>query len=164
MKTVVTTLVAGAIGTLVAVAGPGPANAVPVGAMKAAQGETSALDVRDRGGFRGGGHRGGGFRGGGRRGGSYRGRGDRGHSYRSGGRRAYRGRGGRRYHSYRRHRRYRHPGYVYLDTPFFYYGSPYYYDRYYYDAPCRWLRRRAVRSGSRYWWRRYRRCLYRYGY
>jgi len=28
-----------------------------------------------------------------------------------------------------------------------------------YRGECRWLRRRAVETGSRYWWRRYRDCL-----
>jgi hypothetical protein len=29
---------------------------------------------------------------------------------------------------------------------------------YYYDDQCAWLRRKAVRTGSRYWWRRYEDC------
>jgi len=29
-------------------------------------------------------------------------------------------------------------------------------------APCRWVRRRAFRTGSPYWWHRYRRCLRRF--
>jgi hypothetical protein len=29
----------------------------------------------------------------------------------------------------------------------------------YYDD-CRWLRRKAIRTGSRYWWRRYHECTY----
>lgn len=27
---------------------------------------------------------------------------------------------------------------------------------------CRWLKRKAYYSGSRYWWKRYRRCVNRY--
>lgn len=40
------------------------------------------------------------------------------------------------------------------------YGAyyPYYYDNYYSDD-CGWLRRRAIATGSRYWWRRYRACI-----
>lgn len=166
MKTVVTTLVASATWAIVAVAGTGAASAVPIGAVNAPRGEAAAIDVRDGGGRRGGGFSGGGYRGGGYRGGSHRVYGNRGPSYRSSPRYVYRDRGGRRHnYYYGGHRRYRYPGYVYLDTPYFYYGAPYYYDQpYYYDSPCRWLRRRAVRTGSGYWWERYRRCLDRYEY
>lgn len=169
MKMVVTTMVAGATLVLGAVAGSGAAGAVPVGAFKAPQTEGAAIDVRGGGrsgggGFRGGGHRGGGFRGHGFRGHSFRGRSYHGPRFRRGVRRAYRHRRGWRHRrDYPRYRRYRSPGFVYFDTPFFYYGGPYYYDRpYYYRGPCRWLRRRAVRTGSRYWWRRYRRCVRRH--
>jgi hypothetical protein len=41
-------------------------------------------------------------------------------------------------------------------------GYPYYYGDYYdYDygySDCGWLYRRAVQTGSPYWWRRYRDC------
>jgi hypothetical protein len=37
--------------------------------------------------------------------------------------------------------------------------SFWFYDGYYY-GDCEWLRRRAVVTGSRYWWRRYRQCRY----
>ncbi len=44
-----------------------------------------------------------------------------------------------------------------------YYWGPglefWFYDGYYY-GDCSWLRRRAVVTGSRYWWRRYRLCRY----
>lgn len=37
---------------------------------------------------------------------------------------------------------------------------------YYYDSeavhPCRWLLRNAQRTGKRYWWRRYKRCVAKY--
>lgn len=33
----------------------------------------------------------------------------------------------------------------------------YYYDGYYY-GDCNWVRRRAIQTGSRYWWRRYQLC------
>jgi len=41
-------------------------------------------------------------------------------------------------------------------------GVPYFYDDYYYDYgySCGWLHRRAIATGSAYWWRRYRDCLY----
>lgn len=42
-------------------------------------------------------------------------------------------------------------------------GSPYYgsYGSYYsgYDS-CRWLKRRAIHTGSSYWWKRYQYCIY----
>jgi hypothetical protein len=63
-------------------------------------------------------------------------RGDRGHrgtEFRSGGSDGY-GRGG-------------------VDFDFF--GGP----SYGYVSDCNWLRRRAVATGSSYWWRRYRACL-----
>jgi hypothetical protein len=34
----------------------------------------------------------------------------------------------------------------------------YFYDGYYY-GDCEWLHRRAIVTGSRYWWYRYRRCI-----
>jgi len=41
-----------------------------------------------------------------------------------------------------------------------YYGyAPYYYGYSYYDDECGWLRRKALRTDSAYWWRRYDRCL-----
>lgn len=36
-----------------------------------------------------------------------------------------------------------------------------FYDGYYY-GDCEWLRRRAIATGSRYWWRRYNQCRYWY--
>jgi hypothetical protein len=38
-------------------------------------------------------------------------------------------------------------------------GGPvfYFYDGYYH-GDCGWLRRRAIATGSRYWWQRYRLC------
>jgi len=43
-------------------------------------------------------------------------------------------------------------------------GSPYYgaYSNYGYgyDSPCRWLKRRAIHTGSPYWWKRYQHCIY----
>ncbi len=61
--------------------------------------------------------------------------------------------GGGRFH---RHRR-------------FWYGSafaavPYYYYNDYGYGSCYYLKRRAIRTGSPYWWRRYEDCKYGYGY
>jgi hypothetical protein len=44
--------------------------------------------------------------------------------------------------------------------PGYYYGGyDYgYADSYYYSDECAWLRRRALATGSRYWWRRYALC------
>jgi hypothetical protein len=42
-------------------------------------------------------------------------------------------------------------------------GVPvYYYDDYGYYADCYWLHRRALRTGSPYWWRRYEACVAAY--
>jgi hypothetical protein len=45
---------------------------------------------------------------------------------------------------------------------FFIAAVPYFYDDDYgyYDGGCGWLYRRAIATGSSYWWRRYRACLY----
>ena len=64
--------------------------------------------------------------------------------------------GGPRIHSGSRHSGHRHHrrhwgGYV--GAPFIYYGSDYYYN------DCNWLRRRALRTGSPYWWDRYYSCI-----
>lgn len=65
---------------------------------------------------------------------------------------------GRRFHSRRfgHHRRYRHRRHY---RPRIYF-SPYYYG-YGYRRSCYWLKRRAIRTGSRYWWRRYQNCKWR---
>ena len=42
-------------------------------------------------------------------------------------------------------------------------GSPYYgYSGYGYGyhSPCRWLKRKAIHTGSPYWWKRYSDCIY----
>lgn len=127
-----------------------PAGAVP--AVKPDVGKASLkIDVRSRRGFRRGvigplgtfhARRGGlrRFRGGGVR--RFRGGGIR--PFR-GVRRFHRGRGfGRRFHKRRRFR------------PHVYYGAPVYY--YSYKRRCRWLKRRAIFTGSYYWWSRYRAC------
>lgn len=58
----------------------------------------------------------------------------------------------------RHHRRFRFYPRYYGYAPF------YYYDYYYRGNACAWLRRRALRTGRRYWWRRYHRCVRRYYY
>ena len=64
--------------------------------------------------------------------------------------------GHRSYHKGHAHRRHhRHNRFFVTGVP--YYG--YYYDGYYgYDDDCNWLRRRAIRTGSSYWWNRYYAC------
>ncbi len=52
---------------------------------------------------------------------------------------------------WRGHRRWRRGG--------IYFGAPYVIYRSYGYGRCGWLRRKAVRTGSHYWWRRYRRCV-----
>lgn len=39
------------------------------------------------------------------------------------------------------------------------YTAPYYFYSDEYGGGCSWLRRKAIETGSRYWWRRYRDCL-----
>lgn len=63
-----------------------------------------------------------------------------------------RGYGGRHWGGHRHHR-HRGWGGVYFAAPL-YYGA---YDYGYGD--CRWLKRKAWRTGSSYWWRRYNRCV-----
>jgi hypothetical protein len=67
----------------------------------------------------------------------------------------------RRHYGYRPHFRGRHHGHrhVFFGLPFAYGG--YYYGGYY-SGGCSWLRRRALYTGSPYWWDRYYAC--RYGY
>jgi hypothetical protein len=59
---------------------------------------------------------------------------------------------GPRFHHHR-HRGFRrfHYGFV---------GAPVYFHSYYYRGGCGWLRRRALITGSPYWWHRYRACRY----
>ncbi|NJM36123.1 MAG: hypothetical protein HC850_17135 [Rhodomicrobium sp.] len=43
-------------------------------------------------------------------------------------------------------------------------GSPYYSGYsgygYGYNSSCRWLKRKAIHTGSPYWWKRYQYCIY----
>lgn len=95
--------------------------------------------------------------GGGERGFVNRGGGDRGGVQRGGGgdrwvgeRRGREGRGDHRgRHRYSRDRGLR----IYLGPGYGYYDGDY-------DYSCEWLRRRAIATGSRYWWRRFRDCVY----
>ncbi len=57
-------------------------------------------------------------------------------------------------HFHHHHFRHRH------HHDFFFVGVPYYYDDYYYGYDCYWLKRRAIRTGSSYWWHRYYECRY----
>lgn len=63
--------------------------------------------------------------------------------------------GGHR-HRHHRHRRFYGGGYY----PYYGYGyGAAYYGDYYGSSDCGWLRRKAVRTGSSYWWRRYEQCV-----
>lgn len=59
--------------------------------------------------------------------------------------------GKRKHRRWHRHRSHRHRGHR---SGFRFYFGP----RYHYGGRCAWLRHRAIRTGSRYWWRRYRAC------
>lgn len=139
------------------------ANAAPASANAAAAGlktmpavaPGALIEVRrgghgGHGGFRafggGGGHA---FRGGG--GGFRHFRGHAGPRLHFGGRRHF---GGHRHFGHRHHRRYRG---LYFAAPFITYGA-------YNYGSCHYLKRKAIRTGSRYWWRRYYRCRNHYDY
>jgi hypothetical protein len=125
------------IAALLAIGIPQPgADAMSVPSLKPADGTVLVRESErrhvDRGDHRGGGDRG-----------------DRGHF------RSDRGDDGRRFFRedrrefFRRH----HRG---NDRDFFFgFGRPYYDEDY---GDCAWLRRRAIETGSSYWWRRYREC------
>jgi hypothetical protein len=150
-------LVAGALAAVLITAGAAhrSAEALPVPGLQADTGGGVTL-VR-HGGFGGGGFHG--FRGGG---GIHSFRGPVVRSFRgpvvapfgrrSGGSYIY----GGHHHGHHHHRGIRiYPGYA----PYYY--SDYYGDYYDSDA-CSWLRYKAERTGSRYWWHRYRRCVAAY--
>jgi hypothetical protein len=57
------------------------------------------------------------------------------------------------HHHHGRHHHHRRFRGIYL-------GAPYvYYDSYYSYGSCSWLRHRALRTGSPYWWNRYYACI-----
>ena len=126
-------LAVAAAGLIVSQAGPASANAAMAGATKAPATERAVVDVR-RGGFA----RGRVFRGGAR----HIGRRHIGRRHFGGGR-----------HIGRRHWRPRRG--IYFAAPYVVYRSHSY-------GSCNWLRRKAVRTGSRYWWRRYNSCRHNY--
>lgn len=76
----------------------------------------------------------------------------RGHGFGGGGMKFYGGGGGHHHH----HRGPRFHGFY--AAPFVGYGG-YYYGYRDYGSGCGWLKRRALATGSRYWWRRYQDCL-----
>lgn len=134
-----------------------PAEAIPVAKSQADAdgGVTLARRGGGGGGFKGFGGGGGfkGFGGGGfkgfKGGGGYGGGGFK----FKGGYGGYHGGYGKPHHGRRHHRGPRIRYY-----PYYSYYPYYYYDSYYYDDSCAWLRRKALRTGSSYWWRRYERC------
>lgn len=133
-------------GAMMAQMVPASANAVVSGIKAApAAAQSNFIEVR-----RGGGHRGGvrSFGGGGGR--AFRSGGGGMRAFRGGGAvRAFRGAGIRHHHRGHRHRYYRGSG-IYFAAPFIYGGYSY--------SSCAWLRRKAIRTGSRYWWNRYYEC------
>ena len=99
-----------------------------------------SADAR-RGGGHGGGHGGGGWGGGHSHGAHWGGMGVRSHAFSGGPRAAF------RHHHHHRHAR------VFAFAPYYYdYG-------YSYGDGCYWLKRRALYTGSRYWWNRYYSCI-----
>ena len=61
---------------------------------------------------------------------------------------------------YKGHKHHHHHRYRFVGFPLAYYG---YSDYAYGDNSCYWLRRRALDSGSSYWWNRYYGCIEGYG-
>ena len=55
-------------------------------------------------------------------------------------------------HGHHGHRHHRHHGHIFIGAPFLYGG-------YYAYGDCYWLRRRALYTGSPYWWNRYYACI-----
>jgi hypothetical protein len=84
------------------------------------------------------------------------------------GRSFYSGRGGPRLagRGYRgRHHGHHHHGHHRRFRGYAFYGLPYVYAYNDYGGySCSYLRRRAIRTGSAYWWRRYEKCRYGYEY
>jgi hypothetical protein len=82
----------------------------------------------------------------------------RGHSFR-GGSHHFRGGG----HHFRGGNHFRH-AHRFHSHRYLYYGVPFAYGYYSYVDSCHWMRRRALFTGSSYWWNRYNACLYGEGY
>lgn len=156
--------------------GPAPASSAPISGVQGGglgDGSRIVIDVQKGGGGGGrgggggsiGGGGGGGGRGIGGGGGFGGGRGIGGGGVSrggfGGGGRAFRHRGdGPRVGGVGRHRHHGHRHRNRRGGIYFGYGAPYYYNDYYtYSSSCEWLRRRALRTGSSYWWNRYRNCV-----
>jgi hypothetical protein len=83
---------------------------------------------------------------------AFRGRGHRFHGFRH---------GSRHFGHYRHHRHFRFGRHYSHHHRYGFYGLPFVYGGFYgYGNSCYWLKRRAIRTGSHYWWRRYRACRY----
>ncbi|HKZ97814.1 MAG TPA: hypothetical protein VJ045_12640 [Hyphomicrobiaceae bacterium] len=54
-------------------------------------------------------------------------------------------------HRFHRHRHFRYRPRIWIGYPYYYYGG--------YYGDCYWLKVKAIRTGSRYWWRRYHECV-----
>lgn len=55
-------------------------------------------------------------------------------------------------------KKHKHGFHVVIGAPLVYGG--YGYSSYHGDRPCYWLYRRAVNTGSHYWWKRFHQCRY----
>jgi hypothetical protein len=59
-------------------------------------------------------------------------------------------------------KKHKHGFHVVIGAPFVYGGYRHRYRGYHGHRPCAWMYRRAVNTGSPYWWNRFHQC--RYGY
>jgi hypothetical protein len=67
--------------------------------------------------------------------------------------------GSSRVYGYRSGKHHRHHGHRHFRGRNFVYGYPVYESYYGYSDSCYWLRRRALATGSSYWWNRYYDCI-----
>jgi len=133
-----------AAGTLLtAVGAVGTAEAFPAGKVQAPAAGSMVTDI-GRGGRGGGGGPGGGHG---------HGHGGPGHGPGHGPGPGWGGGGGHQHHGHGGGR-----GFRFYGAPFVGYGAYYYGDGGYSEG-CGWLRRRALATGSRYWWARYEDCV-----
>lgn len=138
-----------AAGALLAQAAPASAAAATAGVKAVPASQAAGVTLVRRGGH------GGGFRSGGGGHRAFGGGGGRRSFGGGGGRRLFSGGGGYRSYGHRRHRHWRPSRGIYFAAPYVTYRS-------YSYGSCRWLKRKAIRTGSSYWWRRYNRCRYNY--
>lgn len=161
-------LISGACASMGAALSFAPLHAMNVGEQSSSQSAGIQL-IRDGGGSGGRGGDGGASRGG-ERGSSGVSTGESGSSGRSssfdggrrggdGGARGERSRGDRGDRGDRHGGRHAHRGHRHRHGGVGIYIGDGYYDRGYSYGDCGWLRRKAIRTGSGYWWRRYEDCI-----